>query len=72
MPAEACLGQALIQQVQQERREHLNDLLAHGDVCGIDMPGSGPVIEVRDSLAQALRVLRQRRARMRLAAHAAF
>ena len=38
MPAYGGLGQALIQQVEQERREQLNDLLAHDDVCGLDVP----------------------------------
>jgi hypothetical protein len=32
--------------VQEQRREHLDDLLAHGDVRGLDVPRSRPVIEV--------------------------
>ncbi len=56
--AYGCLGQALIQQVQQERCEHFNDLLAQGDIRRIDVPGSRPVIEVRAGLAQALHMLR--------------
>ena len=36
MAASGCLCQALIQQVQQERCEHFNDLLAHGDIRRID------------------------------------
>ena len=38
MPAYGGLGQALVQQVEQERREQLNDLLTHDDVCGLDVP----------------------------------
>ena len=55
MPAEGCLGQTLVRQMDQERREHLNDLSAHDDVCGRYLPGSGPVVQVRAGLAQALR-----------------
>ena len=51
MPADGCLGQALVQQVRQERREHLDDLLAHEDVCGLDEgqlpahePDGGPAL----------------------------
>jgi hypothetical protein len=36
MAASGCLCQALIQQVQQERCEHFNDLLAHGNIRRID------------------------------------
>jgi len=39
MPTQACLNQTLVQQVQQERHERLNDLLAREDVCGLDAPG---------------------------------
>jgi len=38
MPAEGCLGQTLFQQVQPERRERPNDVLADEDVCGLDVP----------------------------------
>jgi len=44
MPAQRCLGQTLVQQMKQERRERLNELLAHEDICGLDVPGSGPVV----------------------------
>ena len=38
MPAYGGLGQAQVEQMQQERCEHLNDLLAHDDVGGLDVP----------------------------------
>ena len=52
--AEDCLGQTLLQQVQQERRKQLNDLLAHGDVLGLDVPRSRPFIEARTGLVKTL------------------
>jgi len=58
MPAQGCLGQTLVQQVQEEWHEHLNDLLAKECVCGLDMPGSGPVVQARAGLLKALRVPR--------------
>ena len=58
MPADGGLGQTLVQQVQDKRHERLDDLLAHGDVRGLDVPRSWPVIEVRDGLAKTLCVLR--------------
>lgn len=57
MPADGGLGQTLVQQVQEERHENLDDLLAHGNVRGLDVPRSWPVIEVRDGLAKTLCVL---------------
>lgn len=53
----AGLGQALLEQVQQKRGERVDYLLAHCDVRGLDVPRSGPIIEVRHCLAQALCVL---------------
>ena len=38
MPAYGRLGQTQVQQMEQERREHLNDLLAYDDVAGLDVP----------------------------------
>jgi len=32
LPEAGCLGQTLVQQLEQERREHLNDLSAHDDI----------------------------------------
>jgi len=57
MPADGCLGWAFVQQMEQERREHLNDLLAHEDVRGLDLPGSGPVVQIRAGLEKVLRLL---------------
>jgi len=45
MPADGCVGQSLVQQMEQEWREHLNDLLAHEDVRRLGVPGSGPVVQ---------------------------
>jgi len=42
VPAHGRLGQAPVQQVQHERCELLDDLFAHNDVGGLDVPGSGP------------------------------
>jgi hypothetical protein len=58
MAACGCLDRAPIQQVRQERCEHFNDLLTHGDIRRIDVPGSRSVIEVRAGLAQAPHMLR--------------
>ena len=38
MSAHGGLGQTRIQQVEQERREQLDDALTHGDVCRLDVP----------------------------------
>ena len=37
MPAHGGLGQTLVQQ-KQERREQLDDLLPHDEVCRLDVP----------------------------------
>ena len=44
MPADGLAGQALVQQIEQERYERLNDLLAHGQVLRQVMPRPRPVL----------------------------
>ncbi len=65
MVAYGGLGQTLVQQVEQERREHLNDLLAHDDGCGLDVPRPRPIVQARpgQAWALALRVLRLKNGR---------
>src|ERR1035438_4600353 len=59
MPAYGRLGQTLVQQMEQERGEHRDDLLADVDVCGLDVPYPRPVVQVRAGLAKPLRVMRR-------------
>jgi len=58
MPPEGCLGHTLVQQMDQERRQRLSDPLAHQEICGRDVPGSGPVLQLRTSLGKTLLALR--------------
>ena len=58
MPADGFARQTVSQQAEQERRKHLNDLLTHGDVGLVDLPGVRPAVYVRARLSQALCVLR--------------
>ena len=57
MPAHGGLGQTLIQQIEQERREQLDDLLAHDEVRRLDVPGPRPVVQVRAGLAEGAALL---------------
>jgi len=58
MPAHGGFGQTLVQQVQQERREQRDDLLANGNVGRLDVPGPWPVVQIRAGLVKSLRVMR--------------
>ena len=46
MPASGLLIQSLVQQLEQERREQLDDLLADGEVLWQAAPGPRPLVQV--------------------------
>jgi len=52
MPADGCLGQALVQQMEKERREHLKDLLAHEDGLPEQVARDGSVHHLQDRRRQ--------------------
>ena len=51
MPTQGSHREPLIQQVEQERRQGLDDLLAHGEVYRLELPLLRPGIQVRTGLS---------------------
>jgi hypothetical protein len=59
MAAHGGFGQTLVQEMQQERREQRDDVLADGDVGRLDVPALWPVVQVRAGLAKSVSVVRR-------------